>query len=91
MLFYKLLIFSYLFCTVANATDFLLGLGVEADSTDGRAISTFADIEYSDKTWLSLVAVQSETDGVTSPNETTFVSVNVDSFFDTVGLRIGGG
>ena len=91
MLFYKLLIFSCLFCTVANATDFLLGLGVEADSTDGRAISTFADIEYSDKTWLSLVAVQSETDGVTSSNETTFLSVNVDSFFDPVGLRIGAG
>ncbi len=90
MSFYKLLPSLCLFCASADATDFLLGLGVEGDSADGRAISAFADIEYGDKAWLSFAGIKSETDAITRSNEIVFAELNVDYFFDPVGLRIGG-
>lgn len=74
----------------AHADDFVLGLGAEGDSADGRAVTAFGDFALSEKTWLSLTAGAAKTEGFVRDNDTLYGNIGLDHWFDPIGLRIGG-
>lgn len=74
-----------------SADGYVLGLGAEGDSAEGRAFSAFGDFGLADNTWLSLTATAAETQGIIRDNDTQLIRASVDRFFDPVGVRIGTG
>ena len=78
-----------LFAAGATAQGFVLGAGVEGDSADGRALSTFADFSIGEKTWLSATLSAYQTDGIFGRRNTTLANIAIDRWFDPVGLRAG--
>jgi len=80
--------FLALFCIVAaHAEGFVLGVGAEADSADGRAISAFGDFGIGQKTWLSTTVSSYETDNAFGGMRTTLADVGIDHWFKPVGIR----
>ena len=80
---------SLFLAIAAQAEGFVLGVGAEADSADGRAISAFGDFGIGEKTWLSTTASSYETDSVFGRMRTTLVDVGIDHWFKPVGIRLG--
>ncbi len=78
------------FCTNAQAEGYVLGLGADGDSADGRSISAFGDFGISEKTWLSVTANSSRTEGFLRSNDTILMDVGIDHWFEPIGVRIGG-
>ncbi len=72
----------------ARAEGFVVGVGAEADSVDGRAISAFGDFGVADKTWLSTTVSSYETDNVFGGMRTTLADVGIDHWFKPVGIRL---
>jgi hypothetical protein len=78
-----------LFCTVAaQAEGFVMGVGAEADSADGRAISAFGDFGVGEKTWLSTTLSSYETDNAFGGMRTTLADVGIDHWFKPLGIRL---
>ncbi len=78
-----------LFCTVAaQAEGFVLGVGAEADSADGRAISAFGDFGVGEKTWLSTTLGSYETDNAFGGMRTTLADAGIDHWFNPLGIRL---
>lgn len=73
------------------ADGYVIGVGAEGDSADGRAYSAFGDFSIAKNTWLSLSAITAETPGILRDNETMLGRASLDYFFDPVGVRLGGG
>ena len=73
----------------AQAEGFVLGVGAEADSADGRAISAFGDFGIGEKTWLSTTASSYETDTVFGGMRTTLADIGIDHWFKPIGIRLG--
>ena len=73
------------------AEGYVLGIGGEGDSADGRAFSAFGDFSLTENSWLSLSAMTAETDGIIRDNDTMLGRASIDHFFDPVGVRLGGG
>ena len=73
------------------AEGYVLGIGGEGDSADGRAFSAFGDFGLTENSWLSLSAMTAETEGIIRDNETILGRASIDHFFDPVGIRLGGG
>lgn len=84
-----LFLFSLLFTTAALADGYVIGIGAEGDSTDGRAVTAFGDFGVSDKTWLSVMAGSSQTEGFVRSNDTVFTDAGIDHWFKPVGVRLG--
>jgi len=81
--------FLALFCAVAaHAEGFVLGVGAEADSADGRAISAFGDFGVGEKTWLSTTVSTYETDNVLGGMRTTLADVGIDHWYQPLGIRL---
>ena len=78
-----------LFSTATHAEGFILGVGAEADSADGRAISAFGDFGVGEKTWLSTTLSSYETDSALGGMRTSLANVGFDHWFKPVGIRIG--
>lgn len=74
---------------VALGNGYVLGFGAEGDTSDGRAASAFADIELSEKTWLSITGSTAQVDGVISDSSTAFADAGIDYWFEPVGIRLG--
>ena len=74
-----------------SAAGYVLGVGAEGDSADGRAFSAFGDFGLSENTWLSVTGTMAETPGIIRDNDTQLGRVALDHFMDPVGVRIGGG
>lgn len=73
----------------ALAEAFVLGVGAEADSADGRALTAFGDFGVAEKTWLSATVSSYETDNVFGGMRTTLVDAGIDHWFKPVGIRAG--
>jgi len=73
----------------AGAEGFVLGLGVDVDSADGRAVSAFGDWGVGEKTWLSATVSAYETDGITGRRNTSAAGLSLDHWLDPMGIRIG--
>ena len=74
-----------------SAEGYILGVGAEGDSADGRAISAFADFGLSDNAWISLTGGAAETKGVIRDNETALAEASFDYWLKPLGFRVGGG
>lgn len=73
----------------ALAAGFVLGAGVEGDSSNGRALSTFADFGIGDNTWLSSTLSIVETDSFSGRRQTKFANLGIDHWFEPLGIRAG--
>ncbi len=82
-------IFSLCCTFVVQAEGFVLGVGAEADSADGRAISAFGDFGIGEKTWLSTTVSAYEVDNVFGRMRTTLADVGIDHWFKPLGIRLG--
>ena len=87
----QLLIVSIILLHSAHALagGFVLGAGVESDSANGRALSSFADFGVGEKTWLSTTLSVYQTDGLLGRRNTTLANVAVDHWFEPIGFRAG--
>ncbi|HEX7719351.1 MAG TPA: hypothetical protein VF389_06065 [Woeseiaceae bacterium] len=75
---------------VHGASDgFVIGLGAELDSEDGRALSAALDIAAGSKTWLSVAVAHSHSDGLAGGSESRYADIEVDRMFSPVGIRVG--
>ena len=77
--------------SLAAAEGYVLGIGVDGDTANGRAISAFGDFEVLDETWVSLAGGTAKVEGLLKDRHTRFVDAAIDHWFDPLGLRIGGG
>ncbi len=77
-------------CTNVQAEGYVLGLGSDGDSADGRSISAFGDFGIRENTWLSVTANSSRTEGFLRSNDTILADVGIDHWFEPVGVRVGG-
>lgn len=91
MCFSKKNLFAILFLISANAgaEGYVVGIGAEGDSADGRAITAFGDFGVGENTWLSVTANSAETDGISRSNKTGYFGVGLDHWFEPVGVRLG--
>ncbi len=71
------------------AEGYVLGLGVDGDSADGRSLTAFGDFGVGDETWLSVTTSTAQTDGLVRRNDTLLADVGVDHYFEPVGVRVG--
>jgi len=72
-----------------QAEGFVLGIGAEGDSSDGRAFSALGDFSVGGKSWISFTASAAETQGIIQDNQTVLGDLSFDHFFEPVGIRIG--
>ena len=84
-----LLLLIVFFSVNAGAEGYVIGLGADGDSADGRAITAFGDFGVSEKTWLSVTAYSGETEGIIRSNETLYAGASLDHWFKPFGVRIG--
>ena len=79
-----------LLCGSVNAWEgYILGAGVEGDTSDSLAFSAFGDFGLAENTWLSATAAKAEAEGAFSKLRTVYGDLGVDYYFDPVGIRIG--
>ena len=75
----------------AHGDGYVLGVGVEGDSADGRLLAGFADFSAGENTWISLSGALAETQGILQDNETGLAGIGIDHFFEPFGIRLGAG
>lgn len=74
----------------ANAQGgYVLGLGGEVDSEDGRAFSLFADYGISEDTWLSAMVAKTDTSGRPDGLDTIYADLAFEHTFRLIGGRLG--
>ncbi|MGI9204794.1 MAG: hypothetical protein ACR2Q3_12340 [Woeseiaceae bacterium] len=73
----------------ALAEGYVIGIGADGDSADGRSLTAFGDFGVGEETWLSVTTSTAQTDGLVRRNETLLADVGVDHFFQPIGIRIG--
>jgi hypothetical protein len=91
MCFYRRNLFLLITLASANAAaeGYVVGVGAEGDSADGRAITAFGDFGVGEKTWLSVTAMSGKTDGLIRSNETLYAGAGLDHWFKPFGIRFG--
>lgn len=75
--------------TRADQGDYVVGVGAEGDSADGRAVSLFGDFGLGDDTWLSAAGAYTSTQGILG-FDATYADLALDHNFDPIGIRLGG-
>jgi hypothetical protein len=75
---------------LAAGDGYILGAGIQGDSTEGLAGTVVGSYGFSEKTWLSVGLARSsvDTDGTPDP-ETSYADVEIDQWFKPVGVRLG--
>lgn len=69
---------------------YILGLGVEADSSDGLAASVVGSVGVAQDTWLSASLARNSTELPRGQRqESWYADIDVDHWFDPVGVRAG--
>jgi len=77
-------------CAAASAdSGYILGVGGEFDTSDGRALSAFADYGISEDTWLSGAFARTNTGGVLGGLDTVYADVALEHSIGSIGARIG--
>lgn len=79
-----------LMANAALAADgFMLGAGAESDSDGGLSVAVLGGVGFSENTWLSAALAESSVDLVSGRElETGYADIELDHFFDPVGIRI---
>lgn len=74
----------------AAGEGYVVGLGLEADNSDGAAATLFGSVGLSESTWLSAAAARSNVElPRISDLSTWYADIEVDHNFDPVGIRAG--
>ena len=84
--------FLLLFASVsASAADgYMIGGGAESDSEGGLSATLLGGVGLSERTWLSAGIAKSSVDLVSGRKlETLYADVELDHFFDPIGIRVG--
>ena len=85
----KLFLFLLIFTFDVHAEGYVLGIGAEGDSADGRSFAAFGDFGLAKNTWLSVSANSSRTESLLRTNDTVFADAGVDHWFGPIGIRLG--
>jgi len=85
----NLLLLILLISANAEAKGYIVGIGAEGDSADGRAVTAFGDFGVGEKTWLSATINAGQTEGIVRSNETFYADVGLDHWFKPIGFRLG--
>lgn len=75
-------------CSSALAEGYVLGIGADADTADGRSLTAFGDVGVGENTWLSALASISQIDNRGVDRHTWHAEAGLDHSFDPVGIRI---
>lgn len=75
----------------ASAADgYMIGGGAESDSEGGLSATLLGGVGLSERTWLSAGIAKSSVDLVSGRKlETLYADVELDHFFDPIGIRVG--
>ena len=69
---------------------FIVGGGIEGDSSDGFAVAALGEFGVTEKTWLSATLANYTVDSADGIDvDSLFWDVGVDHWFDPIGLRLG--
>lgn len=72
------------------ADGYVLGFGIEGDTSDGLGASAIADIALSENTWLTAAVARTTVDLPRLQSlDTWYGDLGLDHWFDPVGIRIG--
>ena len=87
---YRTLALLFLCAPVLASEGFIIGTGIEGDSSEGKAAAFIADVGIAENTWLSgLVAHNSvDREGGTGI-DSWLASAGVDHWFEPLGFRLG--
>ena len=87
----RLLALIFLSSSALAAGDgFMIGAGVESDSGDSISASIIGGAGLTENTWLSAGVAKTEVDlGLGLDLESQYVDIELDHYFDPVGVRIG--
>ena len=75
----------------AGATDYIVGLGIGADDSDGSSLAALVDIGLTEKTFVTLSGGLSDADTLVANIETRSVDVAFSHDFEPVSVRLGFG
>jgi len=75
----------------ALASDgFIVGAGIEGDSSDGFAVAVLGELGITEKTWLSATLAQNTVDSAEGIDvDSVFGDIGLDHWFDPIGVRLG--
>lgn len=74
----------------AAGDGYIIGGGVESDSEDGMSSAVIGGVGLAENTWLSAGVGKSSVDLTNGRElETIYADVELDHFFDSVGIRVG--
>jgi hypothetical protein len=74
----------------AAGDGFMIGGGVESDTEDGISASVIGGIGLGENTWLSAGVAKSSVElGRSRELETWYADIELDHYFDPVGVRVG--
>jgi len=69
---------------------YIIGAGLEGDSSDGLAVSVIGDFGITEKTWLSAAFARNDVDLANSTGiDTVFADIGIDHWFKPIGVRAG--
>ncbi|MBT8077271.1 MAG: hypothetical protein KJO31_01785 [Gammaproteobacteria bacterium] len=74
---------------LGDSGDYVVGLGADLDSAEGRAFSLFGDFGLTDQTWLSAIGAYTSTDEALG-FDATYADLSIDHNFEPIGIRVGG-
>ncbi len=71
------------------AEGYVLGVGTDADTSDGKSLTAFGDFGVGENTWLSALGSFSRIENRGINRNTVLADIGLDHFFNPVGIRLG--
>lgn len=76
-------------CALASE-GFIVGAGVEGDSSDGFAVAALGELGVTEKTWVSATLANNIVDSADGRDvDSIFWDIGLDHWFDPIGVRLG--
>ena len=76
-------------CALAGE-GFIVGAGIEGDSSDGFAVAALGELGITEKTWVSATLANNTVDSADGRDvDSIFWDIGVDHWFEPIGVRLG--
>lgn len=85
------LLLTALLASAAVRADYVVSLGLEADTEDSRAATVLGSVATGDRSWLTGSLTKSRSDGPFFDLDTLYADIGFDHHFGPVGVRLGAG
>lgn len=72
----------------AEIDGFIIGIGGEADTAGGRAVTVFGDVGVAKNTWVSAMLARTDTGSGSRSLDTFYADLALDHWIDPVGVRV---